>query len=68
MNEVALRSRIVGLVIAALLSVAGASATAAVSADDAQALMMDDGAEGYAVGALQDAQAGFGQANQGTFG
>jgi hypothetical protein len=52
----ALRSRIVALVIAALLSVAGASATVAALADDAHAA------------AVQGAQAGFGQANQGTFG
>jgi hypothetical protein len=40
--------------VAALLSVAGASVTAAASADAAQA-------------AVQGAQAGFGQANQGDF-
>jgi hypothetical protein len=37
MNEVTLRRRIVALVVAALLSVAGASTTAALSADDAEA-------------------------------
>ena len=61
----ALRSRIVVLVIAALLSVAGASAMAAVSADGAAAQNFNIGA---AAAAVQGAQAGFGQANQGTFG
>jgi predicted metal-dependent hydrolase len=56
MNDATLRRRIVVLVIATLLSVMAASATAAVSADGAAAL------------AVQGAQAGFGQANQGTFG
>ena len=38
-KEMALRSRIVALVIAALLSVAGASVTAAAAADNAQAAL-----------------------------
>jgi hypothetical protein len=65
MNEVTLRRRIVALVIAALLSVAVASATAAVSADGAAAQNFNIGA---AAAAVQGAQAGFGQANQGIFG
>jgi hypothetical protein len=53
-EEMALRRRIATLVVTALLSVAGASVTAAASADAAQA-------------AVQGAQAGFGQANQVEF-
>jgi hypothetical protein len=51
-----LKMRIVVLVLAPLLSVAGASVTAAASADEAEAAV-----------AVQGAQAGIGQANQGTF-
>ncbi len=64
MNDATLRRRIVVLVIATLLSVMAASATAAVSADGAAAQNFNIGA---AAAAVQGAQAGFGQANQGAF-
>jgi hypothetical protein len=41
MQDVALRRRVVALVMAALLSVMGASLTAAMVADDASALAVD---------------------------
>jgi hypothetical protein len=53
-NEVALRKRIAVLVVAALIAMAGAMGAAVASADEAEA-------------AVQGAQAGFGQANQGNF-
>ncbi len=47
MYDMALRKRIVALVIAALLSVAGASASGAAFADDAQALTANTGSVAF---------------------